>query len=86
MRNFGVPLAPAHLPAPALPHQGVIVNLTLLKSKTVWGSVLIGLGQVLPVLQSGLLGPKAAAIATGVGAILTGLGVRTAIAKNGTGK
>lgn len=53
----------------------------LLKSKTVWGGVLVGLGHILQVAQTGLLGPKAAGIAQGLGIILAAVGVRDAIHK-----
>lgn len=53
----------------------------LFKSKTVWGGVLLALGHVMPLLDSGLLGPKAAAVSQGVGIILGAVGVRHAIAK-----
>lgn len=55
--------------------------LKLLKSKTVWGGIIAGLGQILPVLDSGLFGPKAQAVSTGLGIILGAVGVKSAIEK-----
>lgn len=55
--------------------------LKLLKSKTVWGGIIAGMAQILPVLDSGIFGPKAQAISTGIGFILGGIGIKSAIEK-----
>jgi hypothetical protein len=55
-------------------------------SKTIWGGVIAGLSQILPILDLGIFGPKAQAIGTGVGIILGAVGARDAISKNGAGK
>jgi len=55
--------------------------LKFLKSKTVWGGVLMGLPQLLDVLASGMLGVKAAGIAQGLGTILFAVGVKGAVSK-----
>lgn len=62
-----------------------MANKPLLKSKTVWAGIIAGAGQILPtifpILLSGALGEKAAAIANGVALILGAVGVRHAISK-----
>lgn len=60
--------------------------LKFLGSKTVWGGVLAALGQVMPLVDSGIFGPKAQGVSTGLGIILGAVGVRDAISKNGAGK
>lgn len=55
-------------------------------SKTVWGGLLMGVCQVLPLLDLGVFGPKAQAVGQGLAAILVATGVRGAIAKNGQGQ
>jgi len=52
-----------------------------LKSKTVWGGILLAVGHVMPLLDAGIFGPKAAAISQGVGIILGAVGVKHAIEK-----
>lgn len=59
--------------------------MKLLKSKTVWGGILIGAGKILgvvvPLVSSGVFGPQAQGILTGVGIILGAVGVKSAISK-----
>lgn len=57
-----------------------------LKSKTIWGGLLGGVCQVLPILDLGIFGPKAQAVGQGVAMILVATGVRGAISKNGNGQ
>lgn len=52
-------------------------------SKTIWGGIIIGLSQILPILTSGVFGPKAQGIGAGIGAILAAVGVKAAIVKAG---
>lgn len=61
--------------------------MNFLKSKTVWGGILIGgakiLGVAVPLLSSGMFGPQAQGIVTGIGIILAAIGVKSAIFKSG---
>lgn len=52
------------------------------KSKTVWGAILAVIFQVLPVLDTGIVGPKAQAIGTGLGIILGAVGLKDAANKS----
>lgn len=58
----------------------------LFKSKTVWAGIIGGLPHILSQIdalaQSGLLGPKAQGISTGVAIILGAVGVKDAIRKS----
>lgn len=60
-----------------------MANKPLHKSKTVWGGLIIGvthiLGVAAPAALSGVFGPKAQGIATGLGIILGAVGVRSAL-------
>lgn len=60
---------------------------SLIKSKTVWGGILIGIQPIIDGVvqlgQAGALGPKVQGILTGLGIILGAVGVRSAISKNG---
>ena len=57
-----------------------------LKSKTVWAGIIGALGQVLPLIDSGLFGPKIQQLSVGVATILGAVGIRAAIYKNGSGQ
>lgn len=63
---------------------------SFLKSNTVRGGILVGLGQILdtlgPLAVAGALGAKVSGIVTGLGIILGAVGVRSAISKNGLQK
>jgi hypothetical protein len=54
--------------------------------KTIWGGILAALSFALSPAGLAILPPKVTGVATGVGIILTTVGVRHAIAKNGTGQ
>lgn len=60
---------------------------TIAKSSTVWGAVFAILGHLLgdPAIL-GLIPPKVGGIVTGIGAIISVIGARNAIAKNGNGQ
>lgn len=55
--------------------------LMYFKSKTVWGGLLMALPDLVNVISTGVIGPKAATIAQGVGTILVAVGVKSAINK-----
>lgn len=55
-----------------------------LKSKTIWGAVIGGAAHALAAV--GVITPEIAKTVEGVALALFGVGVRTAIAKNGTGE
>ena len=57
----------------------------MLKSKTVWGGIILGaqqvLNAVLPLAMAGVMGEKVQGIITGLGIILGAVGVKHAISK-----
>lgn len=59
------------------------MNKSFWKSRTFWGAVLTA---VVPVLAAPTAGTRITAAAQGVGIVLAAVGVRGAIAKNGTGQ
>lgn len=54
-------------------------------SKTIWGTLLAVLGYLAQPEVLAVLPEKVAAIVTAIGVVLGAIGVRHAIAKNGTG-
>lgn len=55
--------------------------LNYFKSKTVWGGIVMALPDLVNVASTGMFGPKASAIAHGLGIILAAVGVKSAINK-----
>lgn len=56
--------------------------LMFLKSKTVWGGIIYALPDLANTISTGVLGPKAAAVAQGAGIILAAVGIKGAINKS----
>ena len=61
--------------------------MNFLKSKTVWAGIIAGLPHILnqidAIAQSGILGPKAQGLSTGIAIILGAVGVKHAVDKSG---